>query len=118
MRHLVKLIVALAIVMSAPVGVMAKPLSKILADSGLSPQDFDLLTATEKELYIPTVKSAGTKLSWSNPESGARGEVRLAAVRGDCVFIEHLVYPKGGTEPIVLRPEMCKAADGRWLLAP
>ncbi|MDU9005065.1 hypothetical protein [Sedimentitalea todarodis] len=118
MRKIVKLIVAISIAMAAPVGGMAKPLSMILADSGLSPQDFDLLSATEKQLYTPTVKPTGTELSWSNPETGARGEVKLAAVRGDCVFVEHFVYPKGATEPIELKPQMCKAADGRWLLAP
>lgn len=118
MRHLTTLIAALAIALAAPVGVMAKPLSKILADSGLSPQDFELLTATEKELYTPTVKPTGTKLDWSNPETGARGEVTLAAVRGNCVFIEHAIYPTDATKPVELKPQMCKAADGRWLLAP
>ena len=96
MRHLVKLIMALAIAMAAPVGGMAKPLSKILADSGLSPQDFDLITSTEKELYTPTVKATGTKLAWSNPKTGARGEVKLAAVRGECVFIEHFIIKPFG----------------------
>lgn len=109
---------AAAIAMAAPVGGMAKPLGKILADSGLSPQDFDLLSATEKKLYIPAVKPVGSTLSWSNPDTGAHGEVRLAAVRGDCVFIEHIVYPRDETVPIELKPQMCKAADGRWLLAP
>ncbi len=113
-----KLMLVLAVALAAPTGATAKPLSKLLADSGLSPQDFDMLLAKEKELYIPKVRKTGTTLSWSNPATGARGDVKLASVRGNCVVIAHSIYPRDVVEPILLEPKMCKSADGRWLLAP
>ena len=118
MRNIAILIAALIFATAAPISVGAKPLGIILAQSGLSPKDLELLSATEKQLYSPTVKTVGSKLSWTNPDTGAHGTVRLAEVRGNCVFIQHVVYPKGEKKPVELRPHLCKAADGRWLLEP
>ncbi|WP_424985276.1 hypothetical protein [Microbulbifer sp. S227A] len=117
-RLSLKLTLVLVIALTAPAAGIAKPLSKLLAGSGLSPQDFDMMQATEKQLYTPRVRASGTTLSWSNPATGAHGDVKLAAVRGECVFIEHSVYPRDAVKPVQLKPQMCKSADGRWLLAP
>jgi surface antigen len=109
------LVVALAVSgLSAP----AAPLSRILKSTGLAPEDFALLGAAERTLYETGTPQSGKVVTWANPETKSHGTVRLAALRGDCAYIQHMVYPRGKTEPIELRSRMCKAADGKWRLTP
>jgi surface antigen len=118
MRRNVNLIAALLMAIAAPLSAIATPLSVQLARSGFTPKDLDLMSATAAKLYTPSVKEVGSTLSWSNPDSGARGSVKLAAVQDNCIYLHHFVYAKGRTSPAELRPRMCKSTDGRWLLAP
>ncbi len=117
-KFVATLLVALSMTGLAVTESTAKPLGKILRQSGLSPADFDLLAAAEKSLYETSSPRVGRKVSWTNPETQSHGTVRLAAIRKNCAYIQHFVYPQGSTKSEELRLRMCKSADGRWLLAP
>ena len=96
----------------------AKPLARILQKSGLSPADFAFLGAAERSLYETATPRPGRVVSWTNPETRSHGTVRLAALRGNCAYLRHFVYPRGETKAFELRNRMCRAADGKWLLTP
>lgn len=117
MRYVLTLLLALMISVSLTPAVTGKPLGKILRQSGLSPEDFDLLGAAEMSLLQNGAPSAGKKASWSNPETKSHGIVRVAAIRENCVFFQHFFHPKGDAKQIELRDAMCKSAEGKWLLA-
>lgn len=110
------LIVTLSAFTGAPVS--AKPLAKILRESGISPSDFEMMQNTARVLYDTANPSAGKRLSWSNADSGAHGMVRLASVHNNCAYIQHFVYAKDAKKPRELRTPYCKNADGKWLLQP
>ena len=113
---LVAALFAIAAVAGAPA--QAKPLSKIIADTGLTPEDFSILDAKAQTLYDTPSPKPGKKVSWSNPESKSHGTVRLAAMRDNCAYIQHFVFPKGAETSREIRYRRCKAADGSWLFQP
>ncbi len=112
------IVVALALAFGSAGNVEAKSLSRIVASVGLAPEDFNILSETARKLYDIPNPQPGKIATWTNPDSGSHGRVRLAAVRKNCVFIQHFVYPKGDTTATELRTQICKSADGRWLLHP
>lgn len=118
MKRIGMLLAAVTVMAFSVQDTQAKPLGVLMAKSGLTPKDFNLMGATETQLYSPSVKSVGSTLSWSNPESGATGTVKLVSRDGNCVTIHHVVYGKDKTTPIVLKPRMCESSEGNWLLAP
>lgn len=117
MKYLATVLLTLALFGGLPHAAAAKPLSKILAQSGMSPQDFDMMAAAEKSLYVSTTPRTGQSASWKNPETGSNGTVRIDAVKGNCVDLLSLVFPKGGTKELKLQTRMCKSAEGKWLLS-
>lgn len=118
MAHFLKRLAAVLIVIGLPLGAMATPFSVQLAKSGFTPEDLDLMAATEARLYTPNIQKTGSRLSWSNPGSGASGSVTLESVQGACVELHHLAHKKDRPAPVELRRRKCRADDGRWLLAP
>ncbi len=116
MRYVLTLLIGLGAAACLAPAPQAQPLSKMLADSGLSPADFKLLGAAEMDLLRRSGLRAGHERAWSNPDSGARGTVRAVAVRGNCVDLLHVIHAEGRPEPAELQIKMCKSADGRWLL--
>lgn len=118
MTRTLGLALLLAVALTAGSQIHAKSLSKIVASAGLTSEDFDLLNATARTLYEAASPPVGRIVSWSNPDSGSHGTVRLAAMRGNCAYLQHFVYAKGQAQPRELRSQRCKAADGRWLLQP
>jgi surface antigen len=102
----------------APTPVMAKSLSRIIADSGLSPQDFDMMRTAEHTLYATASPKVGKTANWDNPQSGSRGSVKLDSMQSGCAMLHHVVYPKGRPQALELRNRMCKSSDGRWLVTP
>lgn len=116
MKYILTLLLASTLSVGvAPVGI-AKPLAKILRQSGLSPEDFDMMGDAEMRLLQNASPQPGRKASWSNPETASRGTVRVAAIRGNCVYLQHFIHPNGEAKQVELRNSMCKSADGRWLL--
>ncbi|SFU19866.1 hypothetical protein [Sedimentitalea nanhaiensis] len=116
MKYVLTLLLALGAAASLPPAPEAQNLSKILAQSGLSPVDFDLMAAAEAALLGQNGPGKGQEKSWSNPKSESRGTVQAIAVQGNCAELLHLIHPKGQPKQVELRKKMCKSADGRWLL--
>jgi hypothetical protein len=57
-------------------------------------------------------------VSWSNPVSKSHGTARLAAMRDNCAFVQHFVFPKGSDSSKEIRTRVCKQANGAWILQP
>ena len=101
-------------VFAAPLA--AKPLSRILAQSPLKPGDFDAMRAAEAALYGAAGVKTGSSVKWSNPETTARGQVKVTAQQGNCLVFGHIAYPGSGAQPMQVARKFCKSATGKWLL--
>lgn len=112
----------LSATMAAGIGIpseaVAKPLSRIIRNIGLSPDDFAKMNAAAASLYQTQTPRVGRQVSWSNPETRSKGLVKLAAIRGNCVHLQHFVYVAGDTRPLEIRSRLCQTADGTWVLQP
>lgn len=113
-----KLLCACAVLVTIGAVVQAKPLSRILAESGLSSEDFDLMGQYAAGLYERGTPKAGASVQWSNSESGAAGTVRLQETGGNCVLLRHEATAGGKDKPILIHTRRCKNADGIWVLQP
>ena len=116
MRHLVLVFLVCLMPGLMPSAVPAKSLAKIAAASGLSPDDFNQVMAAERNLT--QTPQQGRTVSWSNPDSGARGSSKLVALRDNCAFMQHFVYTSPTAQPNELRTRWCKQGDGVWLRMP
>ncbi|MEM1004644.1 MAG: hypothetical protein AAGB28_00025 [Pseudomonadota bacterium] len=96
----------------------AKPLSRIIAEMGLSPADFEVVSATSQELLASGTPSAGQERSWSNSETGSKGTIRINDVEGNCVRLQHFIQPAGAEQSREIRTRQCKDSNGNWLMAP
>jgi len=96
----------------------AKPLSKIIRETGLTSDDFALLSDSGESLYDTASPRPGKVVSWSNPDSKSHGTARLAAMRDNCAFVQHMVFPKEATKPKEIRTRVCRDASGKWALQP
>ncbi|MFY0309047.1 hypothetical protein ACFMBG_03980 [Leisingera sp. D0M16] len=94
----------------------ANPLSRILAKSGLTPQDTNLMREAEQALLAEAQGGTGKRAKWSNPDSGAQGEVRVAGKEGDCVLLQHQAFLKDSQDPKQVRRKFCPSG-GDWLLS-
>jgi len=108
-------IVALGLGASA---LSAKPLSKIIREIGLTPDDYTLLSASGQSLYDTSSPRAGKVVSWTNPDSKSHGTARLAALRDNCAYVQHMVFPKGAVKSKEIRTRVCRDANGKWVLQP
>ncbi|AZV79223.1 hypothetical protein EBB79_15945 [Parasedimentitalea marina] len=96
----------------------AKSLSRILAETGLNSEDFDLMGQYAAGLYDRGTPKVGAVAQWSNNNSGAAGTVTLDAVNGNCVSIRHEATAGGKDKPVLIHTRRCKNADGIWVLQP
>lgn len=82
---------------------------------GLNKEDIDILQKTAR--VDMDGKPEGTTLKWSNPETGAKGVVKLMKrfYEGDqeCRQNQHAFRAKGNT-PWKITGTVCKQADGSW----
>ena len=118
MKPFLTLACILALSLGGTGPVAAKSLSRIVASAGLTPQDFEMLRDTARQLYDTATPQQGRTLSWTNPDSGSRGTVRLTEVKQNCVSLRHLVYPKGQDQAREILSQRCKDAEGQWILQP
>ena len=109
---------ACAILVVVSGGADAKSLSRILAETGLSSEDFDMMGQYAAKLYEHGAPRAGSKAQWSNDNSGAVGTVTLDVVRGNCVSLRHEATAGGKDKPVLIHTRRCKNADGIWVLQP
>ena len=102
----------LAALVAAPAA--ANPLSRILAKSGLTPQDTNLMRRAEQALLAEG--GSGQRARWNNPDSGAQGVVRVAGKEGDCLLLQHQAYLKDSEDAKQVRRKFCPSG-GDWLLS-
>ncbi|MDA7967251.1 hypothetical protein [Ruegeria sp.] len=98
--------------------VQAKSLSRIIAEMGLSPADFEVVSATSNAMLSSGTPSVGQERSWVNEDTGSKGTIRVRAVEGNCVSLQHFVQPAGAEETREIRTRRCKDASGNWILTP
>ncbi|WP_323776239.1 hypothetical protein [Leisingera sp.] len=106
-------ILALAALAAAPAA--ANPLSRMLANSGLTPQDTNIMRKAEKSLLAEAQGGTGKRSEWANPDSGAHGEVRVAGKEGACLLLQHRAFLKDSQDPKQLRRKFCPSGAD-WLL--
>ncbi|WP_367647385.1 hypothetical protein [Ruegeria arenilitoris] len=119
-RMTVRLPVALfALFLSGAVGAVdAKPLSRIIAEMGLSPEDYQVLDATTSSMLAGGTPSVGQERNWVNEKTGTKGTVRIRDVKDNCVHFQHFVQPSGAAPNPEIRTRQCKDASGNWILTP
>ena len=113
-----KLLSACAILVTISGAADAKSLGRILAETGLSSEDFDLMGQYAAGLYKRGSPKTGASSNWANAESGASGTVTLEAVKGNCVSLRHEATAGGRDKPVLIHTRRCKNADGIWVLQP
>lgn len=94
----------------------AKPISKILSESGLTPEDFTIMSEQTATLYTNVAPRKGATIQWKNDVSRSYGLAELVSVQANCVYLRHLVHPKGIQTAREIRMRRCKTSDGAWIL--
>ncbi len=107
-----------ATIVCAGTAVHAKPLSRIIAEMGLSPADFNVVNATADSMLANGAPSVGTERNWSNQDSGSKGTIRVRDVRDNCVHFQHFIQPEGKDQTQEVRTRRCQDASGAWILTP
>ena len=112
------LLCACAVLIAFGATAEAKSLSRILAETGLSSEDFDLMGQYAAGLYVRGAPQSGSSAKWTNEESGASGTVTLDKFADNCVWLRHEAMAGGGGKPVLIHTRRCKNADGIWVLQP
>ncbi len=110
-------LVAIA-VLGSSVAIHAKPLSRIIAEMGLSPEDFNVVNATADAMLSSGSPQAGTERTWMNEATGSQGTIRVRDVRDNCVHLQHFIRPEGSDQTREVRTRRCRDASGNWILTP
>ena len=111
------LALALAVLMVLPTISVAQRLSNMIAQSGLSPEDFQRMTDAGQSLYVAQPPRDGAQARWSNADTGSRGTVTLRDVADNCLTLVHSVHPQGAEAAREIRNRRCRSASGEWLNA-
>lgn len=107
-------VAAVAALVSIPAS--SNPLSRILAKSGLTAQDTNVMRQAEQTLLAEPEGGTGKQVRWRNPASGAHGIVQLGSKQEECRVLRHQAYLKDVEEPKRLQRKFCKAERG-WQLS-
>ncbi|HBS50470.1 MAG TPA: hypothetical protein DEA05_10510 [Rhodobacteraceae bacterium] len=103
---------ALTLAIAVPAG--AKPLSRMLSDTGLTPADIATMTAAADALPAPGPVT-GARRDWTNAESGSRGNVQVIGVQGACVTLRHQFRAGTVTRTGQVETQRCRDAQGAWV---
>ncbi|SLN72566.1 hypothetical protein [Ruegeria meonggei] len=104
--------------LGAAAAVQAKPLSRIIAEMGLSPEDFSVVNATADAMLASGTPQVGTESTWMNETTGSKGTIRVRDVRDNCVHLQHFIQPEGAEQTREVRTRRCRDAGGNWILTP
>ncbi|WP_120634307.1 hypothetical protein [Ruegeria sp. EL01] len=96
----------------------AKPLSRIIAEMGLTPADFEVVSVASNTLLSNGNPSVGKEQSWVNEATGSTGTIRVGNVQGNCVELQHFIQPEGSDQIREIRTRRCQDASGKWIMAP
>ncbi|WP_170517775.1 hypothetical protein [Ruegeria atlantica] len=105
-------------ILGTSLGVQAQTISRIIADMGLSPADFEILSATSDAMLAGGVPRVGAESNWVNDETGSKGTIRVRDVRDNCVHLQHFIRPEGADQTREVRTRRCRDAGGKWILTP
>lgn len=118
MKAWISPLIAVAVLIGASSIAQAKPLSRIIAEMGLSPADFNVVNATTNAMLADGMPQVGTERSWSNEETGSKGTIRVRDVRDNCVHFQYFIKPAGADQAREIRTRNCRDASGNWFLTP
>jgi len=111
-------ILATALILGTTPRVQAQSISRIIADMGLSPADFEVLNATSAAMLASGSPRVGEESTWVNDATGSRGTIRIRDVRDNCVHLQHFIQAAGATNSREIRTRRCRDANGNWILTP
>ncbi|MEM7319009.1 MAG: hypothetical protein AAF408_08295 [Pseudomonadota bacterium] len=114
----IELVATATICFAMASGASGKSLSRIIAETGLSPEDYNVMRDASDELFTGNGPSPGRSVSWANKTSGTQGTSRIGAVSGNCAEVQHAFRPKGDAEEKKIRTKRCRNAQGSWVLTP
>ncbi len=118
MKKIITIMLLAVALTGAGAGIRAQSLSRIIARTGLTPDDFAMMNAVARGLYDTSAPRPGKTVTWSNADSGSHGTVKLAAMRKNCAYLQHFVYAKAVRSPREIRIHLCRQANGKWLMYP
>ncbi|HKL46851.1 MAG TPA: hypothetical protein VJ906_11500 [Roseovarius sp.] len=95
----------------------SRSLGKILSDSGLSPDDIEVMEIAARQLFEPLGRT-GDARRWSNSKSRSNGAVTLGRIDGNCAELVHRVSTVKRRDPATYRTWRCRTADGEWRVSP
>ncbi|WP_170399210.1 hypothetical protein [Ruegeria arenilitoris] len=106
------------VVLAAIPTVQAKPLSRIIAEMGLTPADFEVVNTAADAMLSGATPRVGEESSWVNDATGSKGTIRVRDVRDNCVHLQHFIRPEGSDQTREVRTRRCRDAGGNWILTP
>ena len=118
MKQLVAAFFLGAAVAVSPMAATAQSISRILSNSGLSPEDFNLMGAAGRSLYDTAQPRVGQTAAWENPATKSHGTVELSHWANNCAGLRHLFHARGAETARDIRTRYCKTAEGKWVLQP
>ncbi|MDE4147008.1 MAG: hypothetical protein P1U91_19550 [Pseudophaeobacter sp. bin_em_oilr2.035] len=117
MNRFVRVVAIASIAVLAAVPSIGKQLSRILAESGLSPLDMEMMIRAEAVLYSVSQPKTGTVEAWSNPETEAHGTVTIINRNANCIMLQHEAHMKGREKALQPKRKFCKDDKGAWRLS-
>ena len=114
MKRLLSVLVVLLLFGAPPL--QANSLTKSLRNSGLSPEDIEIMTGQAASLYTSRSLRIGDKAEWKNDDSGTIGSVEILAIEGNCVKLGHVFTTSKRNKPQRMKLRRCKDADGNWIM--
>lgn len=106
------------VILGAATVVQAKPISRIIAEMGLTPADFEVVNIAADAMLAGGTPRVGEESTWVNDATGSKGTIRVRDVRDNCVHLQHFIQPEGSDQTREVRTRRCRDAGGNWILTP
>jgi len=112
----------LSIALAACLALTALPasaqFSKLLRDTGLSQEDFNIMGQSAQTLYVGKTPRVGAESVWQNPDTGSHGTSEIEKVAGNCVILRHLFVSGKTRKTNKIQLRQCKNSSGEWVMTP
>lgn len=117
MLHRLVLITLCTLLLTVPQVGSAKSISRILATSGLEPEDFLTMGSVARSLYDTANPQVGASKTWVNDETGSKGSVKLESFKDGCAVLLHTVQAASKPSAVPIPTKQCRTAEGTWQLS-
>ncbi len=107
-----------AVILGAATVVQAKPISRIISEMGLTPADFEVVSATADAMLTGSTPRVGEESTWVNDATRSKGTILVRDVRDNCVHLQHFIQSEGAEQTREVRTRRCRDAGGNWILTP